>query len=103
MLPPSEPLLSERLLAGVRPHDGDVHLLEDGLELPGGHEGVLAPAGDPAPGARGRQLLRLRQTDGRHLGGGLPVQADPQPQQRQVIVQRASEKSLVKENVTENN
>ena len=78
--------MSERLLTGVRTHDGDIHLLEDGLELPGGHEGVLAPARDPAPGARGRELMRLRQTDGGHLGGGLPVQADRQPQHRQVIV-----------------
>ena len=103
MLPSTEPLLPERLLTGVRPHNGDIHLLEDGLELPRGHEGVLAPACDPAPCARGRELLRLRQTDGRHLGGHLPVQVNRQSQQRQIIVQRAREKSLVEENVTENN
>ena len=102
MSPPAQPLVSERLLTSVGAYDGDVNLLEDGLELPGGHEGVLAPAGDPAPGPGLWQLLRLGQTRRTDLRHRLPVQADRQPQQSQVIVQRASKESLVKENITEN-
>ena len=64
MSPPAKPLVSERLLAGVGTHDGDIDLLEDGLQLPGSHEGVLTPACDPTPGARGRELTRERRVLG---------------------------------------
>ena len=80
MSPPAESLVSERLLACVGTHDGDIDLLEDGLELPGGHEGVLTPAGDPTPGARGRELTSLRQTRRADLRRDLPVKTDRQPE-----------------------
>ena len=70
MSPPAKPLVSERLLAGVGTHDGDIDLLEDGLELPGSHEGVLTPAGDPTPGAWHRELTNERRVLGHVISEG---------------------------------
>lgn len=58
----SEARLLQAGLASEGVDDGDVHLLQDLLEIAARLEGVLAPAGDPAPArARSRKVWWSRE------------------------------------------